>query len=155
MLLAVSLPHIDWDGMYRNLRASGKRFGIEFGDVTLLSNARMSLEAGEFAKEFGKFEAYHEAIFNIYFTQARDIGSWEAVKEAAEAAGLDAEQLKKALDEARYQPRLAAVTDAAHRAGINSAPTFIINDRNMITGAQPLEVFQEELRKIQNPQPPA
>lgn len=141
--------------MYRNLRISGERFGIQFGRVTLLSNARMSLEAGEFAKECGKFEAYHEAIFIIYFTQARDIGSWEAVREAAEIAGLDTTELKKALDEARYRPRLAAVTDAAHRAGINSAPTFIINDRYMITGAQPLEVFRDELLRIQNQHTPA
>ncbi len=128
MLLTVSLPHIDWDGMYRNLRKSGERFGIQFGNVRLLSNARMSLAAGEFARDCGRFDAYHEAIFNIYFTQARDIGEWEAVREAAEAAGLDTAELKKALDEGRYLQRLSAVTDEAHQSGINSAPTFIINN---------------------------
>jgi len=148
VLLTVSLPHIDWDGMYRNLRKSGERYGIQFGDVRLLSNARMSLEAGEFAKQCGKFEAYHEAIFSIYFTQARDIGSWDGVRKAAEVAGLDTAELKKALDEGRYRKILAAVTDAAHRTGINSAPTFIINDRYMITGAQPLEVFRDALIRI-------
>ena len=108
--------------MYRNLRKTGERFGIQFGNVQLLSNARMSLAAGEFARDCGRFGAYHEAIFNSYFTRARDIGSWEAVREAAEAAGLDTAELHKALDDGRYLQRLSAVTDEAHQSGITSAP---------------------------------
>jgi predicted DsbA family dithiol-disulfide isomerase len=150
VLLTESLPHIDWDALYRNLRASGAAFGIGFGNVTLLSNSRMSLEAGEFARDRGKFEAYHEAIFNMYFTQARDIGVWDAVREAAEAAGLDAAELKEALDEGRYTPLIAAVTNEAHRSGINSAPTFIIDGRYAIIGAQPMEVFRDALTRIRD-----
>ena len=146
----MSLPHIDWDGLYRNLRRSGERYGIAFGDVRILSNARLSLEAGEFAKECGAFEAYHEAIFNRYFTRACDISTWESVREAALAAGIDTAGLKQALDEGRFRSRLAAVTDEAHRSGINSAPTFVIDGRYMITGAQPFEVFRDALIRIQN-----
>jgi predicted DsbA family dithiol-disulfide isomerase len=148
VLLTVSLPHIDWEEMYRNLRKSGERFGIQFGNVQLLSNARMSLAAGEFARDCGRFEAYHEAIFNIYFTQARDIGAWDAVREAAEAAGLDTAELKTALGEGRYLQRLSAVTDEAHSTGINSAPTFIINNSFAIVGAQPLDTFRDALIRI-------
>ena len=150
MLLTVSLPHIDWDGMYRNLRKSGEPFSIRFGNVRLLSNARMSLAAGEFARDCEKFEAYHEAIFNMYFTQARDVGHWEVVREAAEAAGLDTAELRKALDEGRYLQRLAAVTNEAHRSGISSAPTFIIDNRYALVGAQPLEVFRDALIRTSN-----
>ena len=148
MLLTVSLPHIDWDGMYRGLRKSGERFGIQFGNVQLLSNARMSLAAGEFARDCGRFDAYHEAIFKSYFTQARDIGAWGAVQEAAEAAGLDTAELKKALDDGRYLQRLSAVTEEAHQSGINSAPTFIIDKQYAIVGAQPFETFRDALVRI-------
>jgi len=144
----VSLPHIDWEGMYRNLRKSGDRFGIKFGNVQLLSNARMSLAAGEFARDCGKFEAYHEAIFHSYFTRARDIGAWEVVREAAETAGFDTAELKKALDDGRYLHRLSAATDEAHRNNINSAPTFIINNQYAIVGAQPVETFRDTLIRI-------
>jgi predicted DsbA family dithiol-disulfide isomerase len=149
----VSLPHIDWEGMYRNLRKSGDRFGIKFGNVQLLSNARMSLAAGEFARDRGKFEAYHEAIFHSYFTRARDIGSWEIVREAAETAGLDTAELKKALDDGRYLQRLSAVTGEAHRNSINSAPTFIINNHYVIVGAQPVETFRDTLIRIGSKSP--
>ena len=134
--------------MYRNLRKSGEPFGIAFGNVTLLSNSHMSLAAGEFARECGKFEAYHEAIFNIYFTQARDIGHWDSVREAAVAAGIDTAALKKNLDEKRYEHRLAAVTDEAHRSDISSAPTFIINNHYVIVGAQPVATFRDALIRI-------
>ena len=134
--------------MYRNLRKSGDRLGIKFGNVQLLSNARMSLAAGEFARDCGKFEAYHEAIFSIYFTKARDIGHWDCVREAAQRAGIDTAELKKALDDGRYLQRLSAVTDEAHRNNINSAPTFIINNQYAIVGAQPVETFRDTLIRI-------
>jgi len=136
--------------MYRNLRKSGDRLGIQFGNVQLLSNARMALAAGEFARDCGKFDAYHEAIFHSYFTKARDIGLWETVREAAQAAGLNTVELKKALDEDSYLQRLSAVTDEAHRSGISSAPTFIINNQYRIVGAQPVETFRDTLLRIGN-----
>ena len=70
VLLTEHLPHIDWDEMYINLRRSGARFGITFSDVTVLSNSRMSLEAGEFARDHGMFDKFHEQIFYQYFTEA-------------------------------------------------------------------------------------
>jgi len=34
-----------------------------------ISNSRLSLEAGEFAKEQGRFDKFHHAVFETYFSQ--------------------------------------------------------------------------------------
>jgi predicted DsbA family dithiol-disulfide isomerase len=34
------------------------------------------------------------------------------------------------------------------QAGIRSVPAVIINDRHLISGGQPVEVFEQALRKI-------
>ena len=41
------------------------------------------------------------------------------------------------MDEARYQ-----------RSGISSVPAVIINQRHLISGGQPVEVFERALRQI-------
>jgi predicted DsbA family dithiol-disulfide isomerase len=56
--------------MFDNLRRSGKDFGIVFGDRTLLSNSRLSLEASEYARDMGLYDQFHDRIFHAYFTEA-------------------------------------------------------------------------------------
>jgi len=152
VLLAERLSHIDWDDMYRNLRTSGARYDIAFGDVTLLSNSRLSLQAGEFARDQGRFEQFHEELFRAYFTDVEDIGSITVLLERGKKAGLDPAEMRTVLEENRYLPRLEAVTAEAHACGITSAPTFIINDRYSISGAQPLDVFRGALKEIESEQ---
>ncbi|MCP4715756.1 MAG: thioredoxin domain-containing protein [Deltaproteobacteria bacterium] len=145
VLLTVCLPQIDWDDMYRNLRLSGKRFGIEFGQVTLLSNSRLSLEVGEFARDAGKYDEMHEALFRSYFTQVQDIGNRDVVFALAGEIGLDCDGLEAALEEKRYAERLERVAGEARQHGITAAPTFVIAEKHVIVGAQPLEQFREVL----------
>jgi len=41
-----------------------------------------------------------------------------------------------------------AVEQYYQRAGIRSVPAIIINDRHLISGGQPVEVFEKALRQI-------
>ena len=142
------LPGIDWDGMYRDLRRSGAQYGITFGDVKLLSNSRLSLEAGEYARDRGRFDEFHEEIFRAYFTQVKDIGRMDVIAEAARAAGLATDELQAALDAGRYRSRLQAAQIESERYGITGVPAFIIEEKYKLVGAQPLEVFREALARI-------
>jgi predicted DsbA family dithiol-disulfide isomerase len=143
--LAVRLPDVDWDGMYENLRRTGSQYRIAFGNVTLLSNSRLAMEASEFAREQGKYDLFSEKVFHAYFTEALDIGRKDVVMEVAAAAGLDVEALQEALLERRYAQRLRESYEEGQRYNITGVPAFIINGKYKIVGAQPLEVFRDTL----------
>ena len=64
----------------------------------------------------------------------------------AKKSGLDTEGLREALQSQRYSSRLEKVHHEAQQSGITSAPTFVINGRHRIVGAQPLEVFRKTLK---------
>lgn len=134
--------------MYRNLRQTGIQFGIIFGNVTLLSNSRLSLEAAEYARDMGKYDQFHEGLFRCYFTETQDIGRMDVIIELAGNIGLDTVELQRALRRKRYTSRLEKVAQEAHQNGINSAPTFIIEGKYAIVGAQPIQVFRDTLKKI-------
>ena len=70
----------------------------------------------------------------------------------AKKSGLDPGALQEALQARRYLPRLEEVNREARKSGITGAPTFIINGRHSIVGAQPLEIFRETLKGIQTGQ---
>jgi len=150
VLLTERLPHIDWEELYRHVRQSGSAYGIAFGNVTLLSNSRLALEAAEFAREQEKYEEFHEAVFDAYFTKTEDIGSMAVLTKIARGLGLDAAGLEAALRDGTYREHLGRVTREAQRCGITGAPTFIINGKHSIVGAQPLDVFRDTLSMIQS-----
>jgi len=152
VLLAESLPHIDWDELYARLRQMGAPYGTVFSDVRLLPNSREALQAGEYALERGRFEQFNEAVFKAYFTDVQDIGDRAVILSLAEGCGLDGADLAGALDERRYAARLDAVSDEARALGINSAPTFIIDSRFAVVGMQPEGRFRQLLEKIRKEQ---
>jgi predicted DsbA family dithiol-disulfide isomerase len=146
--LAVRLPDVDWDGMYENLRRTGSQYRIAFGNVTLLSNSRLAMEASEFARDHGKYDLFSEKVFHAYFTEARDIGRKDVVMKVAGAAGLDVDALQKALIQGRYAHRLREAIEEGQRYNITGVPAFIINRKYKIVGAQPLEVFRDTLKSL-------
>ena len=137
-------------GMKANLSRAGEPYGIEFGDMTTMPNTRLALEASEFARDHGKFHEFHEKIFRAYFTENRNIGDLDVVLEVAAAAGLETSALREALADGRYLPRLEQATMEGQRYGVTGTPTFIVNNRYMIVGAQPLENFRNALKRIES-----
>jgi len=134
--------------MYENIRKRGDEFGIKFGPRLLLSNSRMSLEASEYARDMGKYELFHERMFYTYFTESKDIGSLEALTESARFCGLDTDELLTALKERRYAHRLEESRKEAEKISLTGVPTFIINGKTEVVGAQQIAVFRDLFRKI-------
>jgi len=133
--------------MYDNIRKRGDEFGIKFGPRLLLSNSRMSLEASEYARDMGKYELFHERMFYTYFTESKDIGSLEVLIDSAGVCGLDTDELLTALKERRYAHRLEESRKEAEKIHLTGVPTFIINGREKVVGAQQIAVFRNILRK--------
>lgn len=136
--------------MFTSLKSYGKLYGIEFKGTDLLSNSHLALAAGEYAKEKGKFEEFHEVVFHTYFTEGKDIGDIGVVLSIAEALGLDKEEIAEKLEDGTYDNVLHHTQEKAHRYDIASTPTFIIDDQYAIVGAQSIENFKEALLKIEN-----
>jgi len=146
VLLSTMFPQLDTRNMFRHLREMAAPYGIVFADIVLISNSRMSLEASEFAKEHGRFDQFHRALFQAYFSVGMDIGRVEVLKQIGHEAGLDHEALGQALLTGKHRPMIENMRKEAARLGVTAAPTFIIDGKDRIVGAQPIDVFRKKLR---------
>lgn len=147
-LLSQHLPHIDWDELYQRLRENGRTYGITFGDVRMLPNSRKALLASEYARGAGCEEAFHRRVFQAYFTDLQDIGDEHVLCDIAAAAGCDPDRVRRSFTDPTCCDRLQQVATAAARSGIASVPTFILNGREVISGALPLDDFRQALRGL-------
>ncbi|MDM8557076.1 DsbA family protein [Desulfococcaceae bacterium HSG7] len=142
-------PH-EITAMFENLRQRGERYGMVFNDRERSSNSRLALSAGEFAREAGCFEEFHENVFRAFFTDLKDIGRPDVILEIASESGLDPEKLKPVLSEGLCQDRLDTAMTEARRLGIRAIPAFVFENDRIIVGALPPETFRKALEGIRN-----
>ena len=117
----------------------GDRMRLVWKDFPLTQihpQAFIAAQAGNCAREQGKFWEYHDKLFaNQSALQA------ESLKKYAADAGLDTAKFNQCLDSSKYEARVQDALSTGSHLGISSTPTVYVNGR-MINGAQPIEVFQ-------------
>jgi predicted DsbA family dithiol-disulfide isomerase len=136
--------------VYEHLRRLAAEAGLELKQKSFVSNSRLALEAGEFARGVGPeaFDRFHRALLGAYFEDARDIGDLDVLLDVARGAGLDAESLRRALAEHRYAADVDDWTAWAQQNGIGGTPAFVFNNRFLMVGAQDYAVFADVARRL-------
>ncbi|MDM8524104.1 DsbA family protein [Desulfococcaceae bacterium HSG8] len=142
-------PH-EITAMFKNLRQRGDRYGMVFNDRDRASNSKLALLAGEFARDSGRFEEFHENVFRAFFTDLKDIGQPDVILEIASDSGLNPEKLRLAFSEGRHRDRLYTAAAEARRLGIRSIPAFIFENDEIVLGASSPEIFRKTLEGIRN-----
>jgi predicted DsbA family dithiol-disulfide isomerase len=134
--------------MYENLRCRGKEYGLNFCDIRLLSNSRKALIVGEYARKVGKNAEFTHEVFKAYFEYCLDIGKEAVILKIAQKVGLSKKEVEDCLKNPLYQKSFANNCAEARKYDIWSVPTFIINDKHRITGAQAEETFVELFEQV-------
>jgi predicted DsbA family dithiol-disulfide isomerase len=127
-----------------SVKSLADEIGLKMIRPPFTPNSRPALEAAEYAREKGKFEAFHLAVFKAFWEDAKNIGLPDVLKEIAESCGLNGNELVQALEEGRYTMIVVKADQEAHEMGINGIPAYIVG-KYFIEGAQPYSVFQKAM----------
>jgi predicted DsbA family dithiol-disulfide isomerase len=100
------------------------------------------------AEEQGRQRDLKMALFEAYFTNGEDPSSHEVLVRVAGEVGLDETEAARILASGEFAGEVREAEQFFQRAGINSVPAIIINQRHLISGGQPPEVFEQALREI-------
>ncbi|MDW5444327.1 DsbA family oxidoreductase [Polaromonas sp. SM01] len=132
------------------IRARGEAVGFTFsmdkrGRIYNTFDAHRLLH---WAEEEGRQLALKEALFKAYFTDGENPGSHEVLARVAGEVGLNVARAKAILASDEYADVVREREQFYQRQGIHSVPAIIINDKHLISGGQPVEVFEQALRQI-------
>lgn len=114
----------------------------------LTPNCRPALEVSAFARDKGQFDQYHKATFKAFWEESKNIGDAEILGEILRDCGLDWEEFNLPENRLRYAQRVELQLAEAQMYGITGVPAYII-DRYLVVGAQPYQVFQAVMARIQ------
>lgn len=89
-----------------------------------------------------------KALLAAYQGRAERIEDHEVLLAVVAGAGLDVAAAREVLESGAYADKVRAVEQLYQRSGIQSVPAVIVNDQYLISGGQPVEVFEQSLRQI-------
>jgi predicted DsbA family dithiol-disulfide isomerase len=129
-------------------RAAALGFTMAQDDESRVYNTFDAHRLLHWAGTQGRQAALKHALFEAYFTHNRNPSDPEVLVQAAADAGLDPLGAREVLTSGRYADAVREAEESWRKAGITSVPAIVVNQRYLISGGQPPEVFEEALRQI-------
>ena len=140
-----------------NIRVRGEQVGFKFSKSDQPGGGRSRIyntfDAHRLLHWAGQVDAdkqrkLKEALFKAYFTDGDSPASHEVLARVAGEVVLDVTRAREILASDSYADEVREREQFYLAQGIHSVPAVIINDRHLISGGQPAEVFEQALRQI-------
>jgi len=118
----------------------------DFPVIQIHPEAVLAAMAVDCAGDQNKYWQYHDKLFHeqdwgdeVFRFGARDLKRW------ARDVGLETKAFNDCLDSGRHKDDVARDKNAGDKLNIRGTPTFLINNRRVIAGAQPYTTFKRAI----------
>lgn len=129
-------------------RAADLGFEMRMDENSRIYNTFDAHRLLHWAEGEGKQAALKHALFKAYFTDGAKMSDRETLAKIAGSAGLDEARARDILAGDSYATDVRAQQAFYRQQGINAVPAIIINEKYLISGGQPVDVFERALREI-------
>ena len=130
------------------IAARGEAVGFRFGPRERTYNTFDAHRLLHWAGLEGRQRELKHALLTAYHGEGENPSDPAVLARCAASVGLDAQRASEVLASGAYADEVRA--DERHwlELGIHSVPAVVVNDRHLISGGQPPEVFEQALRQI-------
>jgi predicted DsbA family dithiol-disulfide isomerase len=132
------------------IKDRGLSVGYEFGNRGggRIYNTFDAHRLLHWAHEQGKQTELKLGLFDLYFQQNGNPSDHQQLLSVVEQIGLEVAQAKQVLDSDKYSSDVRKQQQFYQAAGVSSVPAVIVNDKHLISGGQPTDVFEKALKQI-------
>lgn len=132
------------------IRTRGAELGFEFTQRDRVYNTFDAHRLLHWAalEDSDRERALKHALLRAYFTDNADVSAHDVLVRLAGEAGLDTARAAQILSSDDFADDVRAKERFYLDRGIHSVPAVVINDRHLISGGQPVQVFEQALRQI-------
>jgi len=134
--------------MISQVTQMGKGAGIDFNfETALITNTFPAHKLLHLSKKYNKSNEMEEALFIAHFIDGKNVGDVDTLAEIAESLGIDKEEAKHAVTSEELTSEVNEDIQQARNNGITGVPFFVLNGKYAVSGAQPVEVFENALQQ--------
>ena len=138
--------------MYDNMIIQGEQEDLEIklDKIKVTPNTVKSHLLIDLSREHNKEHEVVNELFHLYFTKAKDIGDEEILINLGKKYGLEEKKIKDCFSSEMNIKKINEMDVAAKKMGITGVPFFVFNDKNSLSGAQPVENLIEAIQQSSN-----
>jgi predicted DsbA family dithiol-disulfide isomerase len=154
-------PTLDPQGAYlrdiwaRAVYPMAKERGMVLHLPPLQPRSRLAHEAAAYAADHGRGTAMPHALFRAFFEVGADIGDINVVAQLGSGLGLEAADLRAALEAGRYRPGVIEDESLAHSFGLSGVPAIVVraegapwNEAVLVEGAQGYDIIAAAVAQV-------
>lgn len=132
------------------IRARGADVGFTFGERGRIVNTFDAHRLLHWAGTLGAREqrALKHALLQAYHGDARDVSDHAVLVAIAESVGLDGARARAILASDEFADVVRSQERYFTDRGIHGVPAVVLDERHLISGGQPVEVFEQALRRV-------
>lgn len=123
-------------------------FSFNYSDEMRIVNTFRAHQLLAWAGEQNKKTELELALFESFFSRQENVDDPAILETVAVRAGLDAAEAASVLEDARYAEAVREQERFWLSQGIQSVPSFILDRRYLIPGAQDVDVFVNALERL-------
>jgi predicted DsbA family dithiol-disulfide isomerase len=135
---------IDLESVKARLMRVAREEGLPFGPRDMTYSSRLAQELGKWAESKGRGEAYHEAVFQAYFAEGKNIGKPSELLTLAGSVSLPVEEAREVLEKRSFKDLVDADWQRSYTLGVQAVPTFAVAGQFLV-GAVPYEAIEKFL----------
>lgn len=132
------------------MSAVGEQLGFQFyqGDDRRVYNTFDAHRLLSWANSLGKQTELKLALFSAYFTDNLNISAPEILIDTAHSIGLDKDEARRILSSDDYAKEVREELQHSRSMGIQSVPSYIINQKYLLSGAREAKDLINGFRQI-------
>ncbi len=135
--------------IHNQVTEKAKEAGLDYQfDKTVPANSRNAHRLLHLAKKHGVQDDVKERLLKAYFTDGKNIDDYEFLAETGVSAGLAKEDIQSILKNEKYDQEIRQDIEDARKIGIQGVPFFVLSRKYAVSGAQPVDVFVQALKKV-------
>jgi predicted DsbA family dithiol-disulfide isomerase len=125
------------------LRERGAAVGFEFGERPWIWNTFDAHRLLHWAGVERVQLALKQALLRAYFSEGRNVSHHDTLVSIAASIGLDSQRATAILETDEFAAQVRADEQFYLRNGITGVPAVILERKHLISGGQPVEVFEQ------------
>lgn len=132
------------------IRSRGTPLGFAFGQRRRIHNTFDAHRLLHWAGLEGTDLQYalKHALLRAYHTDGEDVGAHDVLARIATSVGLDGQRARTILASDEFSDEVRAQEQYYIERGIHAVPATIFNERQVVSGGQPVEIFEQVLRQL-------
>ncbi|BEU04305.1 DSBA oxidoreductase [Agarivorans sp. OAG1] len=125
-------------------------FSFKFSPDSRIYNTFEAHQLLHWAQPYGKQTELKLALFDAYFSQAKDPSNRNTLLDVVESIGLGRDLAERVLVDEMYVEAVRDSQQQWQNQNIRAVPAFIFNNRYLLSGAQPVETLLQVINECTN-----